>query len=45
MHVAYSVLCMQKPLSNRGRVEMTLVTDSHPGGQEVEMVDQCPQVH
>lgn len=32
-----------KPLSNRGRVEMTLVTDSHPGGQEVEMVDQCPQ--
>lgn len=42
---SHSVLCMQKPLSNRSRVEMTLVTDSHSGGQEVEMVDQGPQVH
>jgi len=37
-----SVPFMQKPLSNRSKVEMTLVTDS---GQEVEMVDQGPQVH
>ena len=40
-----SVLCMQKPLSNRSRVEMPVLTDSHSGGQEVEMVDQGPQVH
>ncbi len=41
----YSVLCAQKPQVNRNRAEMTLVTDSHSGGQEVEMVDQGPQVH
>ncbi|KAL0024388.1 hypothetical protein WJX79_007946 [Trebouxia sp. C0005] len=29
-----------KPLSNRGSIDMTLVMDSPPSGQEVEMVDQ-----
>lgn len=32
-----------KPLSNRNTVEMTPVTDTNSGGQEVEMVDQSPQ--
>ena len=41
----HSVLCVQKPQFNRNRAEMTLITDSHSGGQEVEMVDQGPQVH
>ena len=40
----HPVLFAQKP-QGRNRVDMTLVTDSHPGGQEVEMVDQGPQVH
>lgn len=43
--IFHSVLYMQKPLSNRGSIDMTLVMDSPPSGQEVEMVDQGCQVH